>query len=269
MTKLSDLFIAGNVYDTSDADITVDDITRGKIGYGPLGRLEWVPPPLPELAGLVMHSVIGDIADFYQDSIKTTPVTVSGDPVGAWVDKSGNGNDFIQATAGSRPEYQGTTIAFVAETLQSPAWLVPDEYMIGGRFERSITTDTRGILSIGNTAATATPHLYVQNTGTGYQISINNGYHFFKTLAIDTPHSLVLKVTKPASNYLIDCWFDGVKQTQYDAGASLYQTGTTIPVWLATGYGGITNSKHKCIVLAEGAYTDTDATDLSDYLDGL
>lgn len=42
----------------------------------------------------------------FQDSALTTPVTAAGQPVGGIVDRSGNGNDALQATAGFRPLLQ-------------------------------------------------------------------------------------------------------------------------------------------------------------------
>lgn len=46
-----------------------------------------------------------DLSTLFQDSAGTTPVTASGQPVGKMLDKSGNGNHAIQATAGARPTY--------------------------------------------------------------------------------------------------------------------------------------------------------------------
>jgi hypothetical protein len=42
-------------------------------------------------------------AGLYQDAAKTTPATLDDDPVGAWEDQSGNGEDATQATASKRP----------------------------------------------------------------------------------------------------------------------------------------------------------------------
>lgn len=39
----------------------------------------------------------------WQDSARTTPATLDGDPVGAWDDGSGAGNHALQATAAARP----------------------------------------------------------------------------------------------------------------------------------------------------------------------
>lgn len=61
------------------------------------------PAKLPGLAAWYDPS---DPAMFYQDAAMTTPVTADGDPVGAVVDKSGNGVHLTQATAGKRPLYR-------------------------------------------------------------------------------------------------------------------------------------------------------------------
>lgn len=46
-----------------------------------------------------------DISTLFQDDAGTTPVTASGQTVGRMLDKSGNGNHAIQATASRRPVY--------------------------------------------------------------------------------------------------------------------------------------------------------------------
>jgi hypothetical protein len=56
-----------------------------------------------------------DISTLFQDSAGTTPVTASGQPVGKMLDKSGNGNHLLQATAASRPTYTVTSgLAYLA-----------------------------------------------------------------------------------------------------------------------------------------------------------
>jgi hypothetical protein len=47
-----------------------------------------------------------DLTTLFQDSAGTTPVTADSDPVGLMLDKSGNGNHLLQATAGLRPLYK-------------------------------------------------------------------------------------------------------------------------------------------------------------------
>jgi len=47
-----------------------------------------------------------DLSSMYQDAAMTIPVTASGDPVGAMMDLSGNGNHAIQSVSAYRPIYQ-------------------------------------------------------------------------------------------------------------------------------------------------------------------
>lgn len=59
-----------------------------------------------DISGLVAWYDFSDISTLYQDSGKTTPVASDGDPIGAAVDKSGNGNDVLQATTANKPTYK-------------------------------------------------------------------------------------------------------------------------------------------------------------------
>ena len=47
-----------------------------------------------------------DITTLFQDYNGTIPVTSVGQPVGKWLDKSGNGNHAVQSVSASRPTYQ-------------------------------------------------------------------------------------------------------------------------------------------------------------------
>ena len=42
-------------------------------------------------------------SSLWQDSARTTPVAFNADPVGAWDDKSGNGNHVTQGTTAAKP----------------------------------------------------------------------------------------------------------------------------------------------------------------------
>ena len=59
-----------------------------------------------DIAGLQLWLDGSDIATLFQDSAKTTPVTSDGDVVGAMADKSGNGNDVVEATTANKPIYK-------------------------------------------------------------------------------------------------------------------------------------------------------------------
>ena len=47
-----------------------------------------------------------DLTTLFQDSAGTVPVTTVGQPVGKWLDKSGNNNHAVQNISASRPTYQ-------------------------------------------------------------------------------------------------------------------------------------------------------------------
>lgn len=67
----------------------------------------WAPT---EIANLKLWVDATDLSTLFQDSAKTTPVASDGDRIGAWVDKSGQGNDLLQASASNRPEYKASGI---------------------------------------------------------------------------------------------------------------------------------------------------------------
>lgn len=77
--------------------ILIATLLKPKGGFSPLS-----------IAGLWGWWDTSDLSTLFQDSAGTTPVTTSGDPVGMWKDKSGNGRHFIQSGASTlKPTYQG------------------------------------------------------------------------------------------------------------------------------------------------------------------
>ncbi len=64
-----------------------------------------------------------DIATLFQDSAGTTPVTAVEQPVGRMLDKSGNLNHLLQATAAARPVYSARlNILLKSEQFDDAAW---------------------------------------------------------------------------------------------------------------------------------------------------
>ena len=61
------------------------------------------------IAGLALWLDASDPSVLFQDAAATTPATATSDPVGAWLDKSGNARHATQSTAGSRPTISATT----------------------------------------------------------------------------------------------------------------------------------------------------------------
>ena len=69
------------------------------------GVLEWLPTELFS-TGAQGAFYLPEPENLYQDAAMTVPVTANGDPVGAMMDLSGNGNSAIQTVSASRPTYQ-------------------------------------------------------------------------------------------------------------------------------------------------------------------
>lgn len=61
-----------------------------------------------EISGLALWLDASDGATLFQDSAATTPATATSDPVGAWLDKSGNARHATQSSSGSRPTISAT-----------------------------------------------------------------------------------------------------------------------------------------------------------------
>jgi hypothetical protein len=63
------------------------------------------------VAGLALWLDASDASTLFQDAAATTPATATSDPVGAWLDKSGNARHLTQATSASRPTFLPTGIS--------------------------------------------------------------------------------------------------------------------------------------------------------------
>lgn len=62
----------------------------------------------PYTTGLVLS--LDAALGVYKDAAKSSAASVAGDLVYTWADQSGSGNDVVQATSGSRPTYQPSTL---------------------------------------------------------------------------------------------------------------------------------------------------------------
>jgi hypothetical protein len=61
------------------------------------------------IPGLALWLDASDASTLFQDAAATTPATATSDPVGAWLDKSGNARHATQSTAGNRPVIHSAT----------------------------------------------------------------------------------------------------------------------------------------------------------------
>lgn len=78
-------------------------------GFGFASSEAAVPFSPDGVAGLVAWKKFA--TEQYEDQAKTTPATGT-DPVGAWGDSSGNGNDIVIGTADARPVLSGGDVVF-------------------------------------------------------------------------------------------------------------------------------------------------------------
>ena len=62
----------------------------------------------PYTTGLVLS--LDAALGVYKDAAKSSAASVAGDLVTTWADQSGSGNDVVQATSGSRPNYRPNTL---------------------------------------------------------------------------------------------------------------------------------------------------------------
>ena len=75
-------------------------------GYHPCGAIRMTGLDVVLALSPFAYYDPSDIDTLFQDAAMTVPVTADSDPVGAILDKSGNGNHLTQSTAGARPLYK-------------------------------------------------------------------------------------------------------------------------------------------------------------------
>jgi hypothetical protein len=68
----------------------------GLSGLSGIAGAAWTPK---NIAGLALWLDASDASTLFQDSALTTPAVADTDPIGGWLDKSGNGRNALQATA--------------------------------------------------------------------------------------------------------------------------------------------------------------------------
>lgn len=226
-----------------------------------------IPAWTPELLTGLYTWVIPDISTMYEDSTKTTPVTAEDDPVGAWEDQSGLGNDFIQATGTDRPVYKVTHIQGDGTTDKlGHVYSDVDEYMYAIKYVNNNVNSDGNFQIASTTTPSGTPKSLIgQNSTTSVRVYMDGATRWSWTVWPSDEVVVVVRVTKPASNFLIDAWINGVKQTQFDASTSLSGTGGNLG--LMVGYNGYSDMDLYEFVLAEGSFNDEDAQLLADYME--
>jgi len=135
-------------------------------------------------AGLQLWFDFSDISILYQDDSKSTPVTSNDDPIGAVEDKSGSGNDLVQATSGYRPLYKTN----VQNSLSAALFDGSDDYLVKSISDWQ-SSDSAGIV-FAVFLLNASP-----NSENAYLSSFDEGSAslygiFFQTLLYESFHRL-------------------------------------------------------------------------------
>jgi hypothetical protein len=125
-----------------------------------------------------------DITTLFQDAAGTTPVTAVGQPVGRWLDKSGNGNHATQTVAAQRPIYQIDSDGYANLTFDGT-----NDFLSTPTINFTSTakmTVGLGINVVGSASAAAALSL-------GNDISTVNGTFLFGAPSATADHSLYLR----------------------------------------------------------------------------
>lgn len=112
--------------------------------------------PLPQVVRQIVQRDNGawfdpeDMSTMFQDAAGTTPVTALEQPVGKWLDKSGNGNHATQSITASRPTLSARyNLLTKTEDFSDAAWVKS----AGGAASIPVITNNYGIAPDGSSTA--------------------------------------------------------------------------------------------------------------------
>ncbi len=218
-----------------------------------------------DIAGLQLWLDANDSATLFQDAGKTTPAG-DNDVVGAWADKSGQGNDATQATTSKKPTVSPAainglnTILGDADDEMHFAGITITNETIFAVVERTVNNTTAGIIGVSNTyrtifTATANSIIYTYNsngiTKTGGFVEVDPNIYRFKydgvTQSIAVNNGTPLTATPASGSHTFDDLFIGsggattlrgqiAELLVYDSGLSVANVGL-VEAYLAARWG--------------------------------
>jgi len=158
-----------------------------------------------------------DMSTLFQDSAGTTPVTSNGDPVGLILDKSGNGNNAIQAISnGYRPTYQDGELVFdgVDDYLYTASidMSSSDNMFVGLGLTKSATASgTQVIVELSPSVNTEDGSFHLRDNGAASDQFRSRGTVLAASgggrIALDTP--AITTVNSDISDVNITRWVNG------------------------------------------------------------
>ena len=178
----------------------------------------WASGP-GSITGMVAGYDATDLGTLWQDSARTTAVASNADPVGAWDDKSGNGNHVLQATSGAKPTYSTTGI-------NSGPCLTFDggDALQLAAFVGGAETQPNTVIVVGQYGDTVGGYCFVDGVGGGrhFLYDTAGNWHIYAGTelnsgdAIDSSLHLFAAVYNGASSKL---YLDGTEISSGDTGA--------------------------------------------------
>lgn len=197
------------------------------------------------MTGLLAWYDPSDLPTLFQDAAMTVPVRTDGDPVGAILDKSGNGRTLKQTIAGERPRYRTASGRHwietdgVANNLQGTFVLSSNPAFCFHTAQRILTNsgddDYRVFeLSSGNGALSG-------SFGTaGYAWRFNNGNNVFSMSVAGTDHIVSWERSAGTTYAQSRFYLDGIAQSAVSSGNGTSKpnvSGTTLSLFRSASPG--------------------------------
>ncbi len=201
-----------------------------------------------------------DASTLFQDSARTTPADLT-DPVGAWEDKSSEGNHAIQTVSGDRPtrETNGITGDGVDHWLQLPITVGAEKTFI--IVAKGLTTSNPDRLF--NFGSSANSSLFSNGTYWAYFSNEANGFETFNNSETVSERRILSFRYTDVNNAEFD------SNTQSDITfdpKDTYSTSSNMQLLsLASGNNAI-NAEINEVILVNRAVTDSELSDIFNYL---
>jgi len=212
------------------------DKTLGQMRTFGFGVLKWLPTQLFQNNEQGAWYDPSDLSSLFQDAAMTIPVTANGDPVGAMMDLSGNGNHATQSVSASRPTYQTDGILH---------WLAfdgVDDYLFNSAFT-GIVAQPYSISIALNASPIETTYIFdVENprvycfVSTDGVLTLNAGSTVAPIVPLDEP--FVFSFIANAGNSLF--YVNNVNQSIGNAGPNSVNS-----FYIGARYSGQANLRHK------------------------
>lgn len=227
-----------------------------------------------------------DLSTLYQDSIFTIPVTGMSQPVGGWLDKSGNGRNLIQPTSALRPTYfvdpyypPAVLGNAVTKSWMSSSATIP----IGGgaftifsvaKMQYLLDAIQRGVFRISATqnGSSVEELLYNIQSGTGDSFignSIVNRYIQSTNASSKTPSNktFVSTVRSETGGSFPTLRINSVLVVT--SSLNTFNTPSSNYFWLNSGYAGANgNDQYHEFIIFNRRLTDTEVSTVESYLMG-